>query len=75
MIHIIVIIISIIIVILIIIIIIIIITRTCASHLDHSCHILPFQPIVWSINFPPEPANTAKHSPKSISEGKYMHRT
>ena len=35
----------------------------------HSCHILPFQPILWSKDFPPEPANAAKHSPKSISEG------
>ena len=34
----------------------------------HSCHILPFQPILWNKYFPPEPANTAKHSPKSISE-------
>ena len=35
----------------------------------HGCHILPFQPILRSKYFPPEPANTAKHSPKSISEG------
>ena len=35
----------------------------------HSCHILPFQPILWNNYFPPEPAKTAKHSPKSISEG------
>ena len=35
----------------------------------HSCHILPFQPILWNTYFPPEPANTAKHRPKSISEG------
>ena len=34
-----------------------------------SCHILPFQPILWNKCFPPEPANTAKHSPKSISQG------
>ena len=32
----------------------------------HSCHILPFQPILWNRYFPPEPATTAKHSPKSI---------
>ena len=37
--------------------------------LIHSCHILPFQPILWNEYFPPEPAKTAKHSPKSISEG------
>ena len=35
----------------------------------HGCHILPFQPILWSKYFPPEPAKTAKHSPKSISKG------
>ena len=35
----------------------------------HSCHILPFEPILWDRQFPPEPARTAKHSPKSISEG------
>ena len=40
----------------------------CAAY-DHSCHILPFQPILWNRYLPPEPANTAKHSPKSISEG------
>ena len=34
----------------------------------HSCHILPFQPILWNKYFPPEPAKTAKHSPKSMSE-------
>ena len=34
----------------------------------HSCHILPFQPILWNKYFPPEPANTAKRSPTSISE-------
>ena len=40
----------------------------------HSCHILPFQPIQWNNYFPPEPANTAKHSPKSISEeGRIWH--
>ena len=39
------------------------------SWFEHSCHILPFQPILWNKYFPPEPANTAKHSPKSISEG------
>ena len=38
-------------------------------HHFHSCHILHFQPILWNKDFPPEPANTAKHSPKSISEG------
>ena len=35
----------------------------------HSCHILPFQPILWNKYFPPEPAKTTKHSPKSILEG------
>ena len=35
----------------------------------HSCHILPFQAILWNKYFPPELAKTAKHSPKSISEG------
>ena len=35
----------------------------------HSCHILPFQPILWKRYCPPEPANTARRSPKSISEG------
>ena len=35
----------------------------------HSCHILPFQPILWNKYFPSELANTAKHSPKFISEG------
>ena len=35
----------------------------------HTCHILPFQPILWNRYFPPEPAKRAKHSPKSISEG------
>ena len=39
------------------------------SSCRHSCHILPFQPILWNRHFPPEPANTAKHSPKAISEG------
>ena len=43
----------------------------CPASLDihHSCHILPFQPILWNKYFLPEPANTAKDSPKSISEG------
>ena len=36
----------------------------------HSCHILPFQPILWNRYFLPEPANTAKHSPKSIWGGR-----
>ena len=35
----------------------------------HSCHILPFQPILWNNYFPPEPAKTAKRSPTFISEG------
>ena len=35
----------------------------------HSCHILPFRPILWNRYLPPEPANTANNSPKSISEG------
>ena len=37
--------------------------------LIHTCHILPFQPILWNRCFPPEPAKTAKYSHKSISEG------
>ena len=40
-----------------------------ACSVSHSCHILPFQPILWNKSFPPEPAKTGKHSPKSISEG------
>ena len=36
---------------------------------NHGCYILPFRPSLWNTYFPPEPANTAKHSPKSISEG------
>ena len=35
----------------------------------HGCHILPFQQILWNEYLPSEPANTAKRSPKSISEG------
>ena len=35
----------------------------------HSCHILPFQPILWNSYFPPEPVKPAKNSPSSISEG------
>ena len=35
----------------------------------HSCHILPFQPLLRNRYVPSEPANTAKHSPQSISEG------
>ena len=35
----------------------------------HSCHILPFQPILWNKYFPAEPANAAKHSQQLISEG------
>ena len=35
----------------------------------HSCHILPFQPILWDKYFPSEPVKTAQNSPKSISEG------
>ena len=35
----------------------------------HTCHILPFQPILWNTFFPSEPAKTAQDSPKSISEG------
>ena len=36
---------------------------------NHSCHILPFQPILWNRCFPPEPARTAQSSPESISAG------
>ena len=36
---------------------------------SHSCHILPFQPILWNINFPSEPVKTTENSPQSISEG------
>ena len=35
-------------------------------------HILPFRPfrpILWNRYLPPDPANAAEHSPKSISEG------
>ena len=35
----------------------------------HSCHILPFQPILWNRCFPSELVKTTKISPKSISEG------
>ena len=35
----------------------------------NTCHILPFQPILWNQYFPPQPAKAAKRSPKSISEG------
>ena len=35
----------------------------------HSCHVLPFQPILWNRCFPSEPVKTAKHSPQSIPEG------
>ena len=34
-----------------------------------SCHILPFQPILWNRDFPSEPSTTAENSPQSISEG------
>ena len=34
-----------------------------------SCHILPFQPILWNRYLPSEPVKTAKNSPPSISEG------
>ena len=35
----------------------------------HSCHILPFQPILWNRCFPPEPVKATRNSPQSISEG------
>ena len=35
----------------------------------HSCHILPFQPILWNRHFLSKPAKTAQNSSKSISEG------
>ena len=37
--------------------------------LKHSCHILPFQPILWNRYFPSEPAKTYKSNPQPISEG------
>ena len=37
--------------------------------IPHTCHILPFQPILWNIYFPPEPAKATKNSPQWISEG------
>ena len=37
--------------------------------IHHICHVLPFQPLLWNRYVPSEPANTAKHSPQSISEG------
>ena len=45
--------------------------RCCLWRLqDRSCHILPFQPILWNRYLPSEPVITAKkNSPKSISEG------
>ena len=35
----------------------------------HSCHILPFQPILWNRHFLSKPAERAKNRPQSISEG------
>ena len=34
--------------------------------MSHSCHILPFQPILRDIDVPSEPAKTTKHSPPSV---------
>ena len=34
---------------------------------DHSCHILPFQPILRNMYLSSEPVKTAKNSPPSIS--------
>ena len=36
---------------------------------QRSCHILPFQPILWNRYLPSEPVKTDKNSPPSISEG------
>ena len=35
----------------------------------HSCHILPFQSILWNRYLPSEPVKTPKNRPPSISEG------
>ena len=46
------------------------VTRFAAEmHITHSCHILPFQSIMWNRYCPSELVNTAKHNPKSISAG------
>ena len=37
--------------------------------MNHSCHILPFQPILWNRYLPSEPGKTTKKGPQSISEG------
>ena len=34
----------------------------------HSCHILPFQPVLRNRRFPSEPVTSAQNSPKSISD-------
>ena len=39
------------------------------NSLNHGCHILPFQPILWNRCFPSKSVKLAKNSPKSISEG------
>ena len=36
---------------------------------NHTCHILPFQPILWNRCFPSKSVKSAQNSPKSISEG------
>ena len=38
-------------------------------HFRHTCHILPFQPILWNRCFPSKPVRSSQNSPKSISEG------
>ena len=43
---------------------------TCAiAHVLHTCHILPFQQILWNRCFPSKSVKSAQNSPKSISEG------
>ena len=39
------------------------------SHQEHTCHILPFQPILWNRCFPSKSVKSAQNSPNSISEG------
>ena len=38
----------------------------------HTCHFLPFQPILWNRCFPSEPVKSAQNSLKSISEGVWI---
>ena len=42
---------------------------------NHSCHILPFQPILWNSFFPSEPAKPPRTAPnlfqRGVEYGKY----